>query len=109
MYICDILSVVVVCLFTNVLALAIGGFFLYRYIENNHMETVNIIKNNFLQLGKKDDKSLLGQINIDDMNKVIKQIPSIINAIKTTTVVETEEEILLRTLDEIRTSETKNQ
>lgn len=109
MYICDILSVVVVCLFTNVLALAIGGFFLYRYIENNHMETVNIIKNNFLQLGKKDDKSLLGQINIDDMNKVIQQIPSIINAIKTTTVVETEEEILLRTLDEIRTSETKNQ
>lgn len=106
MYIADILSVVVVSLFTNLLALAFGGFFLYKYIKTNHMESINMIKNNLLQVEKKDDNSLFSQINIDDMNKVIKQIPSIISALNNVPNKESEEDILVRTLDEVRTSST---
>lgn len=106
MYVSDILSVVVVSLFANVLALAVGGFFLYKYIKTHHMESINMIKNKLLQLEKKEDKSLLTQLNIDDINKVIQQIPSIINALNNVPKKETEEDILLRTLDEIRTSST---
>lgn len=108
MYFSDILVIVITCLLANIISVGLITVLFYKYIVKNHMDSINLFTSNIL--GKNNNKSteiidLLNQIHKDDMNKIMQQIPTILNSFKNPKSVETEEEILLRTLDEMRTGD----